>query len=55
MFNFWHKIVQNLTDLKGKCGDAHGGCGEETDDAAEENSHGKSAVEVGEWDEYDNN
>ena len=44
-----------MIDLKGKCGDAHGGCGEETDDAAEENSHGKSAVEVGEWDEYDNN
>ena len=45
---------QNLIDLEGKCGDAHGGCGQEADDRPKENSHGKSAIEVREWDEDDN-
>ena len=39
--------------LKGECRDAHGGCDEEPNDRAEENSHGESAVEVGERDEDD--
>ena len=44
----------NMIDLKGKCGDALGGCGEEADEWAKEDSHGKSAIEVGEGDEDDN-
>ena len=44
-----------MIDLKGKCGDAHGGCGQEADDKPAENSHGNSAIEVGKWDKDDNN
>ena len=50
----WQSQFWVIFDLEGKCGDPHGGWGEEAEDWSEENSHGKSLIEVWKWDEDDN-